>query len=524
MSQKIAIIIGAGPAGLTAAYELTHKTDIKPIVYEMNDDVGGISRTVEYRGNRIDIGGHRFFSKSDVVMKWWQDILPLQGSPSRDDIALGRKIFLSEKSDAPDPEKTDRVMLVRKRLSRIFYLKRFFNYPVTLNFGTISNLGLLRMITIAVSYAKARIFPIKDEKSLEDFFINRFGRRLYSTFFKDYTEKLWGIPCCSIKAEWGAQRVKGLSVTRVISHALKRIVSKKSDVKQKDVETSLIDQFMYPKFGPGQLWNEVKKIVLEKGGEVCLGYKVTGIKQTDDKRYEVSIKNIATGKMEKVKSDFVFSTMPARDLIRAFGSIAPTDVSEIAEGLKYRGIITVGVLLKGLKIKNNLGVKTVNNIIPDNWIYIQEREVRLGRIQVFNNWSPYIVKDKDLIWIGLEYFYTDGDELSIKTDAEFEEFAAEELTKIGFINKEDVIDSIVIRVPEAYPVYYGAYEKFDIIRDFTDSFTNLFLIGRNGMHRYNNMDHSMLTAMAAVDNIIKGVEVKENIWKINTETEYHEEK
>src|SRR4030042_4916888 len=254
MSKKTSIIIGAGPAGLTAAYELLDKTDIKPVIYEMSGDIGGISKTINYKGNRIDIGGHRFFSKSGRVMRWWQNILPLQGAPSKDDIILERDIPLAQRG--PDPRKIDRVMLVRSRLSRIFFLRRFFNYPISLNFNTFLNLGLVRVVKIFLSYVKIRLFPIKNEKSLEDFFINRFGKELYFTFFSDYTEKVWGVPCSKIKPEWGAQRIKGLSITKAILHAMQSIRSKNSSITQKNIETSLIEQFMYPKFGPGQLWEE----------------------------------------------------------------------------------------------------------------------------------------------------------------------------------------------------------------------------------------------------------------------------
>ena len=268
MSRLIAIIAGAGPAGLTAAYELITKTDIKPIIFEMTDDIGGISKTINYKGNRIDIGGHRFFSKSDRVMNWWQNILPLQGSPAKDDIFLNRAVRLSNDHKAPDPEKTDNVMLIRNRLSRIFFMRKFFQYPISLNSNTILNLGIMRLIKIAISYTAIRFFPIKEEKTLEDFFINRFGKELYLTFFKNYTEKVWGIACDKIKPEWGAQRIKGLSVTTILLRALRKFLFKDNSVSQKDTETSLIERFMYPKYGPGQMWEEVAKIVKEIGGEI----------------------------------------------------------------------------------------------------------------------------------------------------------------------------------------------------------------------------------------------------------------
>ena len=524
MSQQTAIIIGAGPAGLTAAYELLSKTKIKPIIYEMSNDIGGISKTINYKGNRIDIGGHRFFSKSDRVMNWWQNILPLQGSPAKDDIFLNREVCLSNDHKAPDPEKTDNVMLIRNRLSRIFFMRKFFQYPISLNSNTIVNLGIMRLMKIAISYTAIRFFPIKEEKTLEDFFINRFGKELYLTFFKNYTEKVWGIACDKIKPEWGAQRIKGLSVTTILLHALRKFLFKDNSVSQKDTETSLIERFMYPKYGPGQMWEEVAKIVKEKGGEIYLRHKVIGFKAEKNKITEVRVTDENTGLIKTLKGDYFFSTMPVKELIRSFGDIVPDEVQKVSQGLIYRDFITVGLLLKKLKIKNETQIKTVNNIIPDNWVYIQEKDVNLARLQIFNNWSPYMVKDKNTVWIGLEYLCNEGDELWNKSDYDFANFAVDELSKIEIIDKEDVLDSIVIRMPKTYPAYFGSYDQFHVIRNFIDKFENLFLIGRNGMHRYNNQDHSMLTAMTAVENIINNITSKDNVWNINVEKEYHEKR
>lgn len=524
MSKKKAIIIGAGPAGLTAAYELLDKTDITPIIYEATGTIGGISKTIDYKGNKIDIGGHRFFSKSDRVMDWWLKLFPLQGKPSKDDIILVRDIPLSEEPEAPDPEKQDQVMLVRTRLSRIFFLRKFFNYPISLDLQTLKNLGFARIIKIGLSYIKARIFKIRHEKSLEDFFINRFGKELYLIFFKDYTEKVWGTPCSRIKPEWGSQRIKGLSVTKAVAHALKQIFRKDKSIGQKDTETSLIEQFMYPKFGPGQMWEKVADIIKEKGGELYPDHRVAALENNHDRITGVTVKNEKTGEEVKIKADYIFSTMPVKDLINGMVNKVPPDVHEIANGLIYRDFITVGLLLKKLKIKNQTNRKTINNIVPDTWIYIQEREVKVGRLQIFNNWSPYMVKDPDTVWIGLEYFCNEGDKLWDMTDEEIANFAVNEFSDIDIIEKENVLDHTVIRVQKTYPAYFGTYDRFDVIRKYTDGFQNLFLIGRNGMHRYNNQDHSMLTAMVAVENIINNVKSKDNIWDVNVEQEYHEEK
>jgi len=527
--SKTAIIIGAGPAGLTAAYELVTKTDIKPIILEKTNEIGGISRTAVHNGNRIDIGGHRFFSKSDVVMKWWQDILPLQGSLSKDEILKNihyhnNKSSVSLTPNGPDPEKTDRVMLIRSRLSRIFFLRRFFDYPVTLNKKTILNLGIVRIFKIGWSYLLVKIFPVRNIKSLEDFFISRFGKELYKTFFKDYTEKVWGVPCSEIAADWGAQRIKGLSVTRAILHAIKSSFKKEKSIEQKGTDTSLIEQFMYPKFGPGQMWETVAKIVEEKGGVIIKNADVIGINISDNCITDVQYLNNTTNSKETVKGDYFFSTMPVKDLINAMGDNAPASIKSISNGLQYRDFITVGLLLNKLKIKNETTIKTLFNLVPDNWIYIQERDVKVGRLQIFNNWSPYMVADIEKVWIGLEYFCNEGDELWSKADDEFIRFAIEELHKIDIIERDEVIDSTIIRVPKTYPAYFGTYSQFDEIKSFTNRFENLFLIGRNGMHRYNNQDHSMLTAITAVENIISGEKRKDNIWEINTEEEYHEKK
>ena len=508
MRKKTALIIGAGPAGLTAAYELLKKTDIKPIILEQNDFIGGISATLTHNGNRIDMGGHRFFSKSKIVMNWWQKILPLQGKPSRDDIFLHRKAKISRMKNAPNPEKNDVVMLIRPRTSRIFYLKHFFDYPLSLNFRTIKNLGLKKMIKCGFSYLKALVYK-RREKSLEDFFINRFGLELYETFFKDYTEKLWGVRCVDIAPDWGRQRVKGLSILKVLMNVLK--IGKK--------ETSLIEWFWYPKFGPGQLWEEVAQQVRNQGGKIILNARVTKIKMDENKVSSVIINNT-----KEIKCDYVISSMPIRDLIRALPKV-PKDVKHVANGLMYRDFRTAGILLNKMKLGYSLNENVMNGLTKDTWIYIQEKEVKLGRVQLFNNWSPYLVKNwKNQVWIGLEYFCNEQDKLWKMTDTDFISFAINEAEKIGLIDQKDVVDAVSFKVPKAYPAYFGTYPSFDLIKNYLNTLPNLYVIGRNGMHRYNNMDHSVLSAMTAVQDIIKPSKNREAIWNINTEQEYHETK
>jgi protoporphyrinogen oxidase len=523
MSKKRAIIIGAGPAGLTAAYELLHKTAILPVVFESAVQPGGLSKTVNYKGNRIDIGGHRFFSKSDRIMRWWLNILPLQGAPSKDDIKLKREIPLSKEIDAPDPQKEDRVMLWRQRISRIFAFRKFFDYPISLSLQTLANLGIVRVARIMFSYLRARLFPIRHEKNLEDFFINRFGRELYSTFFKSYTEKVWGVSCTEISPEWGAQRIKGLSISKAIWHIIKKLLSIKTSSQQ--VETSLIEQFMYPKFGPGQMWEEVARLSLAKGAVITFNQEVVGMAYEGKRVVSITVKDKSTLKETVIEGDYFFSTMPIKELVSSMTPPVPEKIGQIAKGLMYRDFITVGLLLTKMTIKNQTKIKTINDIVPDNWIYVQEENVKIGRVQIFNNWSPYMVHDDNHIWIGLEYFCNRGDELWEKSDTSFIAFAIEELCRIGFVaSKDDVLDSVMLRVPQAYPSYYGTYDQFDTLRAHLDSFENLFLVGRNGMHRYNNSDHSMMTAMVAVENIINNKPSKDNIWAVNMEKEYHEEK
>lgn len=522
--EKTVIIIGAGPAGLTAAYELLQRTDFKPIIYEATGEIGGISRTVNYKGNRIDIGGHRFFSKSQRVLDWWFNILPLQGRPARDDIVYGRDVSVSTDPNAPDPEKTDKVLLVRQRVSRIFFLKRFFDYPLSPGLNTLSGLGLRRISKITLSYLKSRAFPIRPEESLEDFFVNRFGRELYATFFRDYTEKVWGVPCHQISPEWGQQRIKGLSIKRAVVDAARAFWARDRSLPQKEIETSLIRQFLYPKLGPGQLWEEVARLIRAKGGELHLNHTVVGLNTDKQRVTEVSVRNELEGEVHQVRGDYFFSSMPVKDLAGAIAPSAPDDVLEVAQGLVYRDFITVGLLLARLRTPSGNRTLSPNGSIPDCWLYIQESYVKVGRIQIFNSWSPYLVADPSTIWVGLEYFCREGDKLWRMSDLELSRLAAAEMGELGFVDPGDVLDSTVIRTLKAYPAYFGTYDRFRVVREYTDRFENLFLIGRNGMHRYNNTDHSMLSAMAAVDAIAEGVKSKDVVWAVNPEAAYHEER
>lgn len=513
--EKPIIIIGGGPAGLTAALELARRGCRNVLVLERDAQVGGIARTVVHNGYRMDIGGHRFFSKSEPVMRWWADLMPLQGAPARDDIALQRKTPLA--AGGPDPEKSDRVMLVRNRLSRILFLRKFFSYPVTLSWHTLRQLGLGRVLRIGLSYGKSLFFKRK-EQSLEDFIINRFGKKLYETFFRDYTEKVWGVPCSAIGTDWGAQRIKGLSVAKVLAHACRRLAFwSKHDTKKG--ETSLIEEFWYPKFGPGQLWELVAEEAQKLGVHVRLNADVTGLNLSGGRITAVQVRDLLSAQTETIEAAAVFSTTSIKELVAAAGDAAPAEVADVARRLVYRDFMTVGVLLHKLRLRSDHMNTTVgeSGIVPDDWIYVQESDVKVGRLQLFNNWSPYLVADKDKVWLGMEYFVNEGDELWRMPDADFCRFAVGELASIGVIDPADVCDTCLIRIKKAYPAYFGSYKELPVLRAWADSVENLFLIGRNGMHRYNNMDHSMLSAMAAVDIYLSGSTDKSPIWQVNTD-------
>lgn len=515
--MKKAVIIGAGPAGLTAAYELLTKTDIHPIILEQSDAIGGLSRTVNFSGNRMDIGGHRFFTKSEPVKALWKSIMPLASAPAFDDRLLHRGCPTFE--DGVDPEQDDHVFLLRSRISRIYYLRQFFSYPVSLSLRTLRGLGGRRVSRILLSYLSACLKK-RDEKTLEDFMINRFGRELYQTFFESYTEKVWGRSPSQIGANWGSQRIKGVSLRGVIKDFLDR----RFGIQQKHQETSLIEQFFYPKFGPGEFFEDLAAEVQRLGGEIRFHQQVIGIQGDAGHIANVTVKR-ADGSRETIPADYVFSSMPVKDLCAALPvDWLPDKVRTVAETLPYRDFMTAGLLVDKLALKNNTKHKTLHDIVPDCWIYIQEPEVKIGRLQIFNNWSPYLVKDPmHTVWIGLEYFCQEGDALWSMPDADFLAFAAGELEKIGILAPHAAIKGHVVRVKKAYPAYYGSYIDFPVVREALDKVDNLYCIGRNGQHRYNNMDHSMLTAMEAVRLLKDGIADRTSLWKVNTESDYQEE-
>ena len=508
MSQKIAIIIGAGPAGLTAAYELLKNTDVHPVVVDRHDIVGGLSRTLTYKGNHFDIGPHRYFTKSTRVQKLWNNLLTTD--------------MIDLENERTAISNVTGHFLRCQRLTRILFLGQLLDYPLRMDVLTLRQIGMQRVLRMAMSLLKTRIFPIQQEKSLEDFLINRFGRELYQTFFKDYTEKVWGVTCQELTAEWGVQRIKGLSLEKAVKDSLVRLANC-AKYKTRLSETSLIKNFYYPQNGSGQMWQLLAECINAKGAQLLLNYKVTDLVVSEKRVREVCIrKNKDCSTIDKIPVDYVFSSMPVKDLIASFKSDVPERILSISKDLPYREHIEVALLIDGMKKLKKQMCYQFPTRLPDHWIYIQDSDVKMGRVQVFNNWSPYLVKNVDSVWLGVEYFCSENDELWCLSDDQLIELAVKELELKGLIESKAYLDGVVVRTKKAYPGYYGSYKQFGSIKEYLNQFENMYLIGRNGMHRYNNMDHSVLSAMAAVDCLRRGISDREQIWNVNTEKEYHE--
>jgi protoporphyrinogen oxidase len=472
MEHRPVVIIGAGPAGLTAAYTLS-KAGRKSIVLEKDRTVGGIARTVNYKDYHFDIGGHRFFTKAESVEKIWKEV-------------LGQEL------------------LRRNRLSRIYYNRKFFYYPLR-PLNALLGLGVWNSLLIFLSYVTSQLFPSKEERTFEQWVSNRFGKRLFKTFFKTYTEKVWGMSCDEISAEWAGQRVKGLSLIT----ALKNAILKNSNGRsyKSNVIKTLIDEFDYPKLGPGMMWKAMVDTIQRNGSQVCLGSEVLSIHWAGNKVNALEIQN--NGQTELLQGNHFISCMPLREAIQKFKPEAPPEVLHAANDLKYRDFLTVALIIKGTPL------------FPDTWIYIHDPEVRVGRIQNFNNWSPFMVPDPNKTCLGLEYFCFEGDRLWTMPDNALIDLARKELEILGLAYEKDVEEGTVVRMPKAYPIYDSTYrQSLDVVRQFLTRFGNFQTVGRNGMHRYNNQDHSMLTAMLSAENILGA---NHDLWKVNIEEDYIEE-
>ena len=462
------VIIGAGPAGLTAAWMLTRR-GLRTLVLEKDAQVGGIARTVEYKGFRFDIGGHRFFTKVGVVQKLWRDTLGAQ-------------------------------LLRRPRLSRIYYGGKFFDYPLR-PINALTGLGPINALLVLLSYLWIQLRPIKPELTFEDWVSNRFGRRLYDIFFKTYTEKVWGIPCNRIGAQWAAQRIKNLSLFTAVLHMLWPARSESGRI------TSLIDVFEYPRLGPGMMWEAFHAEVVTQGGRVVLGAAVRTIECADGR--VVAVEYERSGQRRRVPLEKLLSTMPLRDLIRSLSPVPPPEVQRAADSLHYRDFLTVALIVDAPAL------------FPDNWIYVHDPRVKLGRIQNFKNWSPDMVPDASKTCLGLEYFCFEGDGLWTMSDRDLIELGTREVTAIGLLGGAKVVDATVVRMPKAYPVYDEGFEKaLTVVSDYLAGFSNLQVAGRNGLHKYNNQDHSMVTALLAAQNLLGA---RHDVWAVNADDQYHEE-
>ncbi|ELR97383.1 NAD(P)/FAD-dependent oxidoreductase [Gloeocapsa sp. PCC 73106] len=464
-SSPTTVVIGGGPAGLTAAYELG-KQGWFSIILEKGDRVGGISRTETYKGYRFDIGGHRFFTKVPEVQALWYEVLG------------------DEFIQVP-------------RLSRIYYKSKFFNYPIE-PWNALVNLGIVYSFLSVYSYLKIKLRPLPVEDNFEQWVTNRFGERLYQTFFKSYTEKVWGIPCTQIRADWAAQRIKGLSLKKALINAF---------FGSNDTKT-LIKEFDYPILGPGMMWERFQEKLAAQGSPVYLNTEVVKVERVEQRITKIIVKQ--AGKISEIKGDYFLSSMPITALMRCLDPLPPESVLKAANGLKYRDFLIVPLVIDK------------KHLFPDNWIYIHSPEFKVGRIQNFKNWSPAMVPDPDKSCLGMEYFCTLNDELWSKPDSELIQLASEEIVKLGLVDSlEEIEDGTVIRQLKAYPVYDAEYqEHLKVIQDYVSTFENLQTIGRNGMHRYNNQDHSMLTGLLAAKNIL-GADF--DLWKVNTERSYQEE-
>jgi len=515
--MKKFIIIGAGPAGLTTAYELRKRDkDSEIIILEAGDKVGGIARTLEFEGNFVDVGPHHFFTGSKYIKSIWNKFLPEQGAPSRDDKLLGVEPELN--AGGPDPDEQDRVMLNRTRVSRILYDGKFFDYPLSFKKDTIKKLGFKKAFYFGFGVLKSRIIRRK-ERTMEDYMINNFGRGLYNEFFRTYTIKTWGENPENISSECGTQRIKGISLRKALKQFIKSVLGiKSSALDEQKGSINEVRRIKYPKYGAGQMWELMANELRSGGVDIRLGVRVTGIKIENKRATEITAK---TNNCEEIlTADYIISSIPIAKLFESFTYCGDTHpvAHEYAVSLRYRNFVMIGIFASQLRKKNDTEIKTINGSLPDCWSYIYNNVAKMSRFNVYNNFSPYVIRNwKDEVFLGIEYMCDDSDDIWKSGEAESVEIAVGEAEKVGLLKRSDIIRTIKVAEPHAYPSYSGSYGNFGEIRDYIDSVENLYSIGRKGQHRYLDMDQSMLTAVECVKHIYGEIPDKNSIWEVTEE-------
>lgn len=502
--MKKVIIIGAGPAGLTAGYDLLSRSkEYDVTIVEENNEVGGICRKYEKNGKILDAGGHFFIARNSQVKNFWNNILPVQGTPSRDDLFLERYCKIS--NGGPDPEQTDDVLLSREKIMRVLKSGKFYDSPFYLSTDTMKSIGFGNSVKTGLTKVGNTVFKRK-EKTLEDYYVNRFGKQLYSLFLEDYLDKVWGRHPSKISAEWGP-----ISERNLIAPTIQ--TDKKASRDLEKATAPYANRFYYPKYGVSQMWEKTAEKFVEMGGSIHKNCKVLSIR-TDDK-VVTGIDCMADGDQFFVPCDILISSMPLRAMIGGMQNV-PYNVREVAHGLGYRDLVSIGVELTDMGYRNKSDAKTINDILPDSALYINDTKVKLGRLQIFNNFSPYMVGNSDRVWLGLNYYCNEGDYYWNLNDQAWKDLVVSDLMNLGMIKNSDaILDFYKVAVKKAFPGYHDTYERFGEIVEYLNGFGNLYCVGRNGQHRFNTMEQSMLTSFETVKNIITGTKTKDNIWNVN---------